>query len=58
MKGIKTFIFGALLILIAIFTNDAMKDFISQHIPAVGTSVGIIVIILRAITNSPIFKKS
>lgn len=57
MKGFKTVIFGLALALIAVFSNAEMQAFIAENIPAVGGSIGTIVIILRALTTSTIFKK-
>lgn len=56
MKGWKTVAFGVLLAGVAILSNADMQAFISQHIPAIGGSLGVIVIALRAVTNTDIFK--
>lgn len=57
MKGFKTVIFGVLLALISILSNAEMTAFFAEHLPVVGSAVGAVVVILRAITSSPIFKK-
>jgi len=57
MKGFKTIGFGILLAILSIFSNPDMVAFISENIPAVGTSIGGIVIVLRAVTSSAIFNK-
>ena len=56
-KGWKTVGLGVLLALISILSNDEMKVFIGDNIPAIGGSIGVLLIILRAFTNSGIFKK-
>jgi len=56
MKGFKNVIFGVLIALISIFSNADMVAWIAEHLPGVGTLVGLIIIVLRAVTNSPIFK--
>ncbi len=57
MKGFKTVIFGVLLVLISVLSNADMQEFIAENIPSIGTSIGTIIIILRAVSNSSIFKK-
>lgn len=57
MKGFKTITFGVLLALISIFSNEEVIQFVAENFPAVGTSLGTAVIILRAVTSSAIFKK-
>lgn len=57
MKGFKTVAFGVALALTAVFSSPEMQAFVAAHLPAVGGSIGLIVIILRAITASPIFSK-
>lgn len=55
-KGFKTVVFGAAIGLIALFSSPEVQAFIAQHIPAIGGTVGGLVIVLRAITSSAIFK--
>lgn len=55
-KGWKTLVFGALLVLISIFSNAEVQAFVGEHLPVVGSITGTIVIVLRAITTSAIFK--
>lgn len=57
MKGLRTVVLGILIALISVFSNADMQAFISEHIPAIGGSIGTAVIVLRAITTSSIFKK-
>ena len=56
MNGFKTVIFGAALALIAVFSSVEMQAFIAAHIPSIGGIIGTAVVVLRAVTNSGIFK--
>lgn len=56
MKGYKTVIFGVLLAVTSVLSNADMQAFIAAHVPAIGGSIGAIVIGLRAISTSSIFK--
>ena len=56
MKGFKTVVFGLLLALTAVFSDATVQAFVNEHFQAVGAAIGTIVIVLRAITNSDIFK--
>jgi len=58
MKGFKTVAFGVVLALSSIFANEQMITFITTHLPWVGSSIGGITIVLRAITSSAIFNKA
>ena len=58
MSGFKTVTFGVLLALTSILSNADMAAFVAAHLPTVGGSVGMMVIILRALTNSSIFTKN
>ncbi len=55
MKGYKTITFGILLALLSIFSNPDMQAWAAEHIPQLGGGIGTIVVILRALTASPIF---
>lgn len=57
LSGYKTVVYGIALMLISILSNPAMAEFVAEHLPWVGGSAGAIVIILRAITTSTVFKK-
>jgi len=57
IKGYKTVLFGLALALISIFSNEEMVLFISENVPVLGTFIGTIVIVLRALTSSAVFKK-
>ena len=56
-SGWKTVIFGLALGLTAVFSSAELQEFVSQHFEWFGGAAGAIVIILRAITTSPIFAK-
>ncbi len=57
-KGWKTAALGLAVFLISVFSGAELKAFVAEHLPEVGGALGTIVIVLRAFTNSPIFKKS
>jgi len=57
MRGFKTVAFGVLLAATSILSNQEMALFISEHLPSVGGAIGTIIVVLRAITSSSIFKK-
>lgn len=57
MKGFKTVTFGVLLALLSVFSNAEMQQFVSENLPTIGGFTGTIVVILRAITDSPMFKR-
>lgn len=56
MKGWKTVAFGVILALISVFSNQEMVNFITDHFPWVGGSVGTVIVALRFLTTTPIFK--
>ena len=56
MKGFKTVAFGVCLALISIFSNAEMQTFVAENLPAVGGITGTLVIVLRALTGSSVFK--
>jgi hypothetical protein len=55
-SGFKTVAFGVLIALIAVFSSAEMQVFFAENLPMVGGFVGTAIVILRAITNSSIFK--
>ena len=57
MKGFKTIIYGVLIALIAVLGDDSVKLFVSENFAAVGGLLGTGVVVLRAVTNSAMFKK-
>ena len=57
IKGWKTVAFGVLLAVLAIFSSPDMQAWAAQYIPELGVGAGTIIIILRALTSSPIFKR-
>jgi hypothetical protein len=58
MKGWKTVVFGILTILLSIFSSPDVQAFVAEHLPAVGSAFGAIVIVLRALTSSSVFSKN
>lgn len=56
LKGWKTFVSGIVIAALAVFSNPDMQAFIAAHIPSIGGGIGALVIILRAITSTSIFK--
>lgn len=56
MKGWKTVVFGAALALTSILSNPEMQVFVSENLPWLGGIAGAIVVGLRALTSSSIFK--
>jgi len=57
LSGWKTVIFGLALSLTAIFSSADLQAFVGLHFEWFGAAAGAIVIVLRAITTSPIFAK-
>lgn len=57
VKGFKTIAFGILTAALAVFSSPEMQAFFAEHMKLIGGGVGTIIIILRALTDSPIFKK-
>ena len=57
LRGYKTVIFAVLLGAVTALSNVEMQIFITQHIQWLGPFVGVLVVGLRALTVSPIFKK-
>lgn len=57
MKGFKMVAYGIILVLLSVFSSEEMRQFFAEHLPWIGSSAGAIVIVLRAITSTPIFKK-
>jgi len=56
MKGWRTIAYGALIAGISVLSSPEVAAFVADHLPAVGGLLGTGVIILRALTNSSIFK--
>jgi hypothetical protein len=56
MKGWRTIAFAVVISLIGIFSNDEVQIFVAANLPWLSPLVGAIVVGLRAITTSPIFK--
>ena len=57
MKGFKTIAYGALLAALSILSNPEMQIWVGENLPYVGSGIATGIIILRALTNSPMFKK-
>lgn len=57
MKGYKTLVFGLLIAALSVLSNAEMQVFVADNLPALGSLTGTVIIILRAVTTSPIFKK-
>lgn len=57
MKGYKTVIFGLLIALTSVLSNADMQAFVGEHLPYLGGLVGTMIVILRAVTSSPVFQK-
>ncbi len=55
-SGFKTVAFGVLIALIAIFSSPDMQAFFAENLPWLGGLVGTIIVVLRAVTDSSIFK--
>jgi len=56
MKGFKTIILGVAIALIAVLGSAEMQAYIALHIPAIGGLIGTAIVVLRAVTTSPILK--
>ncbi len=57
VKGFKTFVFGALLALLSVLSNADMQVFFAEHMAWIGGITGMFIVILRALTTSPIFMR-
>lgn len=57
MKGFKTVAFGVVLAALSILSNEEMRAFVAGYMPEIGSSIGAMIIFLRWLTTSPIFKK-
>ncbi len=55
MAGWKTVVFGVLLVLVSVFSSTEVQAYVGEHLSWFGGAAGVIVVILRAITSSPIF---
>ncbi|KKM09344.1 hypothetical protein LCGC14_1722990 [marine sediment metagenome] len=58
VKGFKTIAFGVLTAVLAVFSSPEMQAFFAEHMKVIGGSVGTIIVVLRALTDSPMFKKA
>ncbi len=57
VKGFRTVVFGIAIAGISILSNAEMQAWIAEHLPYLGGMAGTLIIVLRAFTSSPIFKK-
>ncbi len=57
MKGWKTVLFGVLIAATGALATPEMQAFVAEHLPVVSGSLGAVIIGLRWLTNSSIFKK-
>ena len=57
MKGLKTTAFGVLTALLSLLSTPEMAAWVAEYLPFVGTALGVAIVWLRYLTNSPIFKK-
>ena len=57
VKGFKTVVFGVLIGATAVFSNADMQAFFAEYLEWIGGMTGTAIVILRALTASPIFMK-
>ena len=57
IKGFKTFLLGATVVLGALWGDETVKTYVTANYEVVGSIIGGLIIALRAMTSSPIFKK-
>lgn len=57
MKGFKTVILGVLIAAISALSSPEMQAFVAENFAGVGATLGTLVVIMRALTNSPMFSK-
>ena len=57
IKGFKTVAFGVLTAVLSLFSSPDMQAWVAEYLPFVGTALGVAVVWLRYLTNSPMFKK-
>jgi hypothetical protein len=57
MQGFKTFAFGITLVLLGGLQSQEFTDFVAQHPGGFSSAVGTIIIVLRFLTTTSIFKK-
>ena len=56
-KGWKTVAYGVLIGLLGLLTNEDMAAFLAEHVKWIGPLIGTGVVVLRAVTSSPVFEK-
>jgi hypothetical protein len=57
LSGFKTVTYGVLLALISVFSSPELQAYVGENLPWIGGIAGGVVVLLRSITDSPIFKK-
>lgn len=57
MKGWKTIVFAGLVALTSFFASPEVAQFVADNLPEVGGGLAVVIAVLRAITNSPIFNR-
>jgi len=57
MKGWKTITFAAIMGAIAALSDTDVQQYVAANLPWLGPMLSTAVIMLRALTTSPIFKK-
>jgi len=56
-QGFKTFIFGLFLVLLGGLESSEFTTFVAQHPGGFSSAVGTLIIVLRFLTKTSIFKK-
>lgn len=57
VKGYKTIIFAVLVALAGFLASPEVTQFVADNLPGVSVGLSTIIIVLRAVTSSPIFTK-
>lgn len=58
LAGWKMVIYGVAVALLSVFSSVEMQAYVAANLPWFGGISGLLIVILRAITSSPIFKKN
>ena len=53
MKGFKTIALGVLIAGVAALSSPEMQAYVAEHFEAAGATIGFLVVLMRAFTNSP-----
>lgn len=57
LKGWRTVGFAALLGVTTFLSDADLQQFVAENLPWLGSALGTLIVLLRALTSSPIFKK-